>query len=108
MKFPAATTLFLAALALASPAPLANPDAVAEPITIESREQFRNALSARTVLTVPEIQLEERASSGGKGGKGGKGGGNSSSAASDILSPNRALQVAALGLGVVEVVRQWV
>ena len=82
--------------------------APAEPVTIETREQFRNALSARDVLTAPEIQLEERASSGGKGGKGGKGsGGNSSSAASDMLSPSRVLQVAALGLGVVEVVRLW-
>ena len=108
MKFTAATTLLFATLALTSPAPVANPDAVAEPVTIETREQFRNALSARDVLTAPEIQLEERASSGGKGGKGGKGsGGNSSSAASDMLSPSRVLQVAALGLGVVEVVRLW-
>ncbi|CAN9450435.1 unnamed protein product [Alternaria alternata] len=104
MKFTAATTLLFATLALASPAPVANPDAVAEPVTIETREQFRNALSARDVLTAPEVQLEERASSGGKGGKGGKGsGGNSSSAAPDMLSPSRVLQVAALGLGVVEV-----
>lgn len=106
MKFAAATSLLFATLALASPAPLANP----EPATIESREQLHNALSARNVLTVPDIQLEERASSGGKGGKGGKGGGgsgNSTSAASDMLSPNRVLQVAALGLGAVEVVRLW-
>ena len=108
MKFTAATTLLFATLALASPAPVANPDAVAEPVTIETREQFRHALSARDVLTAPEVQLEERASSGGKGGKGGKGsGGNSSSAASDMLSPSRVLQAAALGLGVVEVVRLW-
>ena len=109
MKFTAATTILFAALALASPAPDAKPDAVAEHITIESRAQFRNALSARNVLTVPDIQLEERASSsGGKSGKGGKGGsGNSSSAASDMLSPDRVLQVAALGLSFAEVVRLW-
>ncbi|KAI4945073.1 hypothetical protein J4E91_008050 [Alternaria rosae] len=81
MKFTAATTLLLATVALASPAPVANPDA-----------------------------LEERASSGGKGGKGGKGGSggnNTENAASDMLSPSRVLQITALSLGVVEIVRLW-
>lgn len=110
MKFTAATTLLLATVALASPAPVANPDAVAEPLLVESRKQFREALAARSVLAMPEVQLEERASSGGKGGKGGKGGSggnNTENAASDMLSPSRVLQIAALGLGVVEVVRLW-
>jgi len=111
MKFTAATTLLLATVALASPAPVANPDAVAETQLIGSRAQFREALAARDTLVMPEVQLEERASSsGGKGGKGGKGSGgknNTESAASDMLSPSRVLQVTALGLGVVEVVRLW-
>jgi hypothetical protein len=107
MKFTATTSLLFAAVALANPAPLAKPDAVAEPVTIESRAQFRDALSARNVLAVPDIQLEERASSGGKGGKGGGGSSNSTSAASDMLSPNRVLQLSALGLGIMEVVNLW-
>ena len=111
MKFTAATTLLLATVALASPAPVANPDAVAEPALMGSRAQFREALAARDTLLMPEVQLEERASSGGKGGgKGGKGTGgknNTESAASDMLSPSRALQITALSLGVVEVVRLW-
>ena len=111
MQFTAATTLLLATVALASPAPVANPDAVAEPALIGSRAQFREALAARDILVMPEVQLEERASSGGKGGgKGGKGSGGKNtteSAASDMLSPSRALQITALGLGVMEVVRLW-
>ncbi|KAI4705023.1 hypothetical protein J4E89_009316 [Alternaria sp. Ai002NY15] len=112
MKFTVATTLLLATVALASPAPVANPDAVAEPALIGSRAQFREALAARDTLVMPEVQLEERASSsggkgGGKGGKGTGGKNTTESAASDMLSPSRALQITALGLGVVEVVRLW-
>jgi hypothetical protein len=110
MKFSAATTLLLTTLALASPAPVAKPDAVAEPISIESRTQLGKTLAARNAIAMPDIQLAERATTGGKGGKGGSGGsGNSTeSAASDMLSPSRVLQATALGLGVVEVVRLWV
>jgi hypothetical protein len=109
MHFIAITTLLLATLALATPAPVAKPDAAAEPISIESRAQLGKTLAARNAIAMPDVQLVERAT-GGKGGKGGSGGsGNSTeSAASDMISPSRVLQATALGLGVVEVVRLWV
>lgn len=94
MRFIAATTFLCAALALATPAPLAGP---AVPETVP---EFRHTLTARAAATFP--QLDARASKP----KGSKGGGNGTSAAVSI-TPNGALQLAALGLGVMEVVRLW-
>jgi hypothetical protein len=88
MKFAAASTLIFATLALASPAPAAQPNAaaVAQPLAIAPRS--------------PAPILEAR-----KKPKGGSSG--NSTGAADIISPSRALQLGALGLGVVQVVRLW-
>ncbi|KAH7081631.1 hypothetical protein BKA63DRAFT_504206 [Paraphoma chrysanthemicola] len=89
MKFAAATTALFATLALASPAPAAQPDAavaVAEPLLVER---------------APHPVLEARKKSKPKGGSG-----NDTSAAV-ALSPSLALQLGAVGLGVMEVVRLW-
>jgi hypothetical protein len=50
MKVTAATTLFFATLALASPAPVAQPEA--QPNVVESRAQFHRALLARDAVPV--------------------------------------------------------
>ncbi|KNG46312.1 hypothetical protein TW65_86049 [Stemphylium lycopersici] len=101
MKLIASTTLLLAALALASPAPEANPHAVADRYS---------TVKARKAEAALDMYLSKRVTGGGKGGKGSGGGGSSNDtegAASDLLSPSRALQIGALGLGVLEVVRLW-
>lgn len=97
MKFAAATTLFFATLALASPAPAAQPDAsVAQPI----------AVAAREAAPAPVEILEQRTPKKPKGGSGGNNNTNTSAAA-DMMTPSRALQLGALGLGAMQVVRLW-
>ncbi|KAF2823171.1 hypothetical protein CC86DRAFT_372865 [Ophiobolus disseminans] len=91
MKVAAATTLLFAALALASPAPVAQPNAIAHPAEI---------LAARD----PSPSLQERA----KKPKPNSGGNDSNSTgAADTLTANRVLQLGALSLGVMEIVRLW-
>jgi hypothetical protein len=90
MKFAASATLLFATLALASPAPAANANAAAVAQPLE-------AVAPRA----PAPVLEERA----KKPKGGSGG--NSTGAADMLSPSRALQLGALSLGVMQVVRLW-
>jgi hypothetical protein len=102
MKVTAATTLFFATLALASPAPVVQPEA--QPNVVESRAQFHRALLARDAVPAQFAQLDTRKV---KGGKGGSGNNTEESAASDMITPSRALQLGALGLGVMEVARLW-
>lgn len=94
MKVAAATTLLFATLALASPAPVARPEAnvavVAQPIAVEARD--------------PAPMLVERSP---KKPKTPSNGNNTNSSAADMMSPSRALQLGALGLGVMEVARLW-
>ena len=104
MKF-AALTLLLATLALANPAPIAEPLAVAQPKAVVAQPEFE-ALALR--VAEPEvdasktgIQLEAR-----KSKPKGSNSGNSSNAAIALM-PSRALELGALGLGVMEVVRLW-
>jgi hypothetical protein len=106
MKVAAATSLLLATLALASPAPVAQPGAAAvaapEPVLFKSAQEFRNALTERNADAMPNIHLDARA----KKPKGGSGNSNDTSAAI-TMTPSRVLQAGALGLGVMEVVRLW-
>lgn len=95
MKLSLATTLALATLILATPAPAARP---AEPETIS---EFRDALLARAAL--PEL-VDRSTSSKPKGSKGGSS--NTSSSAVSV-SPSGALMMGALGVGVVEALRLW-
>jgi hypothetical protein len=92
MKFAAATTILFATLALASPAPAAQPAAVAQPVAVAPRE------------AAPAPVLEARVPKK-KGGSGSSG--NNTSAASDMMTPSRVLQLGALGLGAMQVVRLW-
>ncbi|CAA9957092.1 hypothetical protein PTMSG1_00700 [Pyrenophora teres f. maculata] len=83
---------------------------VAAPTTLLLATLLQTALAVPAADgAVPKLTLEQRAggSKGGKGGSGGSGN-NTSNAASDLITPSRLLQGAALGLGVVEVVRLWV
>ena len=108
MKVAATTTLLFATLALANPAPVAQPDTAAAPLAaplIETREQFRNALAARDAEAISKIQLEARKKKPKPSNNKNKT--NTSSAASDLMGPSRALQLSAMGLGVMEVVRLW-
>ena len=93
MKFATATAILFAAVALASPAPVAQPEAdvaaVAQPVEI---------LAERAPI------LEDRAT---KKPKGGSSGGNNSENAADMLTASRVLQLGAVGLGVMEIVRLW-
>jgi hypothetical protein len=93
MKVATAISFIFTTLALASPAPAAQPNAaaVAQPLEVEPR--------------APEpVLLEAR-----KKPKGGSSSGNNSNStgAADMISPSRALQLGALGLGVMEVVKLW-
>lgn len=96
MRLTAATTFFLSALALATPAPVSNPaipEAIPEP---------RHALLSRAAQPdLHSAQLDTRASKP----KGSSGGGASNSSAAVSVSPSGALIVGALGVGVVEVLR---
>jgi hypothetical protein len=97
MKFAAASTLFFATLALASPAPAAQPNAaaVAQPEAVALPHEF----VARNLPI-----LESRA----KKPKGGSSGNNSNDTGAAVaISPSRALQLGALSLGVYEIVRLW-
>ena len=103
MKFSTATTIFFATLAIASPAPapIAQPEAVA---AVDSPNMVREA-APESILTADIVEIEARTPKKSKGGKSG-GGGNDTNAAITI-TPSRALELAALSLGVMEVVRLW-
>ncbi|KAF2195807.1 hypothetical protein K469DRAFT_682061 [Zopfia rhizophila CBS 207.26] len=107
MKF-AAVTLLLATLALANPAPAAQPEvAVAQP---ETRAEFDAALAARNAA--PEVEAPKFEQRAPEPKKKPKSGGDSSSndteeGAAGMMSPSRVLELGALGLGIMEVVRLW-
>ncbi|KAH7119074.1 hypothetical protein B0J11DRAFT_509164 [Dendryphion nanum] len=116
MKVAAVSTLLFATLVLASPAPapIAKPDAVAAPAPVAEPKflEVDSAVAAREAAPEPDfetlaagLQLDSRAPKKGKGSKGSSGGNDSSSAVT--LSASRILELGALGLGVIEVVRLW-
>jgi hypothetical protein len=94
MKFSTLTPLLFASLALASPAPAAQPNA----------EGAVAALPHEFVARTMPI-LDTRA----KKPKGGSNNNNNTNTtgAADMISPSRALQLGALGVGVLEIVRLW-
>ena len=106
MKFSAVTTILFTTLAIASPAPapIAQPEAAA---VVDSPNTVREAAPVpEGILTADIIEIEARAPKKGSGSKGGSSGGNNTNAAITI-TPSRALELAALSLGVMEVVRLW-
>ena len=123
MKIATATTLLFATLALASPAPVARPEAapVAQSLNIENHDHFAATLVARIAALVPEIHARTTGGSGGGGG--GKGSstsskassskpkapktGNSTTNAASSLTPSYTLQLGALGFAAVGVARHW-
>jgi hypothetical protein len=109
MKF-AAVTLLFATLVAANPAPIAQPEAVAAPAPIAEPAAVPEAIVEARVAKpkidaiAAGIQLDSRAPKKSKP-KGSSG--NSTEGAAGIITPSRALQAGALGLGVMEVVRLW-
>ncbi|KAH8724430.1 hypothetical protein GQ44DRAFT_618199 [Phaeosphaeriaceae sp. PMI808] len=91
MRFAAVSALLFATLALANPAPVAQPNAdvaaIPQPLELEARDPAPAVLEARK--------------------KKPKGGSSGNSSAADTVLPSRALQAAALSLGVMELVRLW-
>jgi hypothetical protein len=90
MKVAAAATLLFATLALASPAPApaaANAAAVAQPLEVIPRD------------AAPMLEARKKKPKGGSS--------NSSNSTATMMSPSRALQLGALSLGVMEIVRLW-
>lgn len=106
MKFLAVTVL-LATFVAANPAPAADPaPAVAQPESIQAEAAIAGrAANPEPILDV-DAALLSRDPKKGKTGGGGGGGGNDTDAAG-MLTPSRALQLGALGLGVMELVRLW-
>lgn len=90
MKVAAISTLLFATVALATPASAAQPEAAAV-------APLAQPVAARAPV------LEERA----KKPKGGSGSSGNDTSAAITNAPARALQLGALGLGVMEVVRLW-
>jgi hypothetical protein len=107
MKFLAVTVL-LATFVAANPAPAADPApvAVAQPEPIQAEAAI--AGRAANPEPVPEINAPVLARDPKKGKSGGGGGnGNDTEDAAGMLTPSRALQLGAVGLGVMELVRLW-
>ncbi|KAF2023922.1 hypothetical protein EK21DRAFT_79843 [Setomelanomma holmii] len=92
MKVSAVSTLLFASLALSSPAPAAQPASGA----------LAPAAEPQLIERAP-IVLEARK----KAKKPKNGSNNTNSSAAVTMTPNRALQIGALGVGVMEVVRLW-
>lgn len=113
-----ATTLLFATLALASPAPApapaAQPEAAAiqapRAVLFESAEGFHNALTERNADAMPNSRhLEARKKKKPKysSSDSNNNSTNSTSGVVVAMTPSRALQLGAAGLGVMEVVRLW-
>jgi hypothetical protein len=89
MKFAAVSTLLFATLALASPAPAAQPNAAAIAQSLE--------VLPRDAAHVLEARKKKPKGSSG----------NSTNSTATAMTPSRALQLGALSLGVMEIVRLW-
>jgi hypothetical protein len=105
----AAVALLLASIAIASPAPIAEPIAepiaIAQPEAVVAQPEFE-ALAARVAepnvdASKAGIQLDARKS------KPKSSNGNNTDSAAITLTPSRALELGALSLGVLEIVRLW-
>jgi len=93
MKFAAVSTLLFATLALASPAAQPQPEAaatVAQPLEIAARDP------------APVLEARKKKPSGSSGNNN-----TNSTGAADMLAPSRALQLGALGLGVMQITKLW-
>jgi hypothetical protein len=88
MKVATVSTLIFSTLALASPAPAAQPyaAAVAQPLAVAPRDP------------APILEARKKPKVGNSG---------NTTAAAYMLSPSRALQLGALGVGVVQIIRLW-
>lgn len=99
MKVAAASTLLFATLALASPAPVAQPEALSQPIipidapVVNPAHEFNaRTLAARAKPKKPKFSSSD---------------GNNTANAAVSMTPSRVVQLGALGVGVMEVVRLW-
>jgi ketosteroid isomerase-like protein len=106
MKLLAISALLLAPFVYANPAPAATADSS----VFDMIAQWDSAVSARDVaapaaVAAPNFHIFGRATKKPKGSSGSQN--ETESAAVGFVSPSRALQVGAVGLGVMEVVRLW-
>ena len=104
MKVSTTLPLLFATLALANPAPASNPrvPAIAQP---EAREAAPvPEIVARTAGIVLDDRSPKKGSSSGSGSKNTT---NNTDSAAGTITISRGLQLGALGLGVMEVVRLW-
>ncbi|KAF2676301.1 hypothetical protein K458DRAFT_397034 [Lentithecium fluviatile CBS 122367] len=100
MHFVAATTLLFATLALATPAPVAQPEADAA----SALAPLAPNLAARAA----GIHLDARDPKKSKPkGSSGSNSNDTEESAALMIAPSRVLELGALGLGVVEIVRLW-
>jgi hypothetical protein len=101
MKFSTTTTLLFATLSLASPAPLAQPAATAAlaPASLAPEVDAR-AASLRLDTRDPKSNKPKTGSNNNNNT-------NETENASSLLAPSRVLELGALGLGVMEIVRLW-
>jgi hypothetical protein len=92
MRLTAVTTILFATIALANP--------VAQPTAALSPASLAPEIDARAASMLEERKTKKPKSSGNKS--------NDTEAAGSLLAPSRVLELGALGLGVIEVVRLWV
>jgi len=100
MRLSAITTLLFATLTLASPAPApaAQPTAALTPASLAPEVDARAASVLLDRASKPKKP---------KGGSGNNNNETEENAANGMLAPSRVLELSALGLGVMEVVRLW-
>jgi hypothetical protein len=92
MRLTAVTTILFATVALANP--------VAQPTAALGPASLAPEVDARAASMLEERKTKKPKSSGNKS--------NDTEAAGSLLAPSRVLELGALGLGVMEVVRLWV
>jgi hypothetical protein len=107
MKFLILTTL-LATFVAANPAPAPAADPAPAAVAQPEAAVIERAADPEPVPEIPAPILARDPKKGkGGGGGGDEDEGNNTDSAGVLLSPSRALQLGAVGLGVIEVVRLW-
>ncbi|USP75185.1 hypothetical protein yc1106_02459 [Curvularia clavata] len=102
MKFGVLPVLLLAALVHANPAPASNSKAIRGPNAVD------DVAECHDLFTTPDPHVIARALKKKKKKKGSGSSANlTDSAAVGFVTPSRALQASALGVGVIEIVRLW-
>lgn len=102
MKFWGLPVLLLATLVYANPAPASDSKAIGGPNAVDDVAKC-NDLFTRPDPHVIARALQKKKKKGGSGSSANV----TDSAAAGFVTPSRALQAGALGMGVIEIVRLW-